>query len=83
MSSGTTDIELGANLCNHKEQGVQVPQIPPHWIFEEDERPSTHSHPRRRPFIHFLHYFFCVVGLGHASLRDFWEVSYPGCPVEV
>jgi hypothetical protein len=61
----------------------KLPAIPPHWIFERDGHPSRHTYFCWWPFFHFLHHLFCVIGLGHASLHDVWEMTYLDCPAEV
>ena len=79
--SGVIDAEPRTHLADPKIQGGGgIPDVPPHWMFERDGGRSVFP---GRPFVHFLYQFFCVIGFGYPSPRDFWEVSYPGCPVEV
>ena len=80
-SSNTIDLERGTYFRNHKSEDAQIPEIPSHWVFGGGGDSSKHF--CWRPFTHFLHHLFCVIGLGHASLHSVWKDSYPGCPDEV
>lgn len=71
------------HLCAYKARKPLIPPVPLHWIFERDGHSKYHGHFCWRPFTHFLHHLFCVIGLGHASLNAVWERCYEDCPDEV
>lgn len=80
MSSRRTDLELG-----HKPYDPDAldTSMPSHWVFKRDNPTPKDAYSFWQYLWHIPHQFFCVISLGHGSLRDVWSGSYPGCPIEV
>ncbi|KAF9778707.1 hypothetical protein BJ322DRAFT_484964 [Thelephora terrestris] len=83
MSANTIYEEPRSNPYNPKGSDTQIPEMPSYWSFKGDELPSDKGYSYWWSLLHSVHQFFCVISLGHGSLRDVWKVSHPECPDEV
>lgn len=81
ISSDTTRVGGKTHFCDDKDP--DIPDIPPHWIFDRDELPQKYPYFYPRLYILVLHRLLCVFGFGVGNLRKIWYVSYPGCPTEM